>query len=497
MRYFTDGPTYQLQTPTVAGRKDPNENNLAGLFLERVFAIAGEGGYVAQVLPGVIFNGSFSKDLRMKMLNEARIDSLVTFENKGIFPNIDNRYNFGIVTFENSGSTDTLRGIFQQHDLEILDTLNESAVEIPKRVLERYSPESRIFPFITSQDEVEVLDRILSFPSLGKHIEDCWNVIPHRELDRTRDTDRFVEDSKKGDYPVYGGRNFYQFLYNDTVAEWVASPEFWSVSEDKDPQKSAIHRARERTFNSGNLKRAIYDAFDGDETNKSQKRFVNNLLKDAREEPLHMGDVLLDCTKYRIGFRDVARTTDERTLIATVLPKGIPCVNTVQTLRPHKPNPSEADLRDNPLHTAYDEMFTDREVFTAVGLLNSIPFDFLIRTKVDSHIVQYKFTESQVPRLTEGDNWFEYIWTRAARLNCYGDEFAEMRDRLGGIDPATEMSERRRLQAEIDAATFHTYGLTREQTAFVLDDFHRVRDPRIMDEEYFESVLEEYDALTE
>ena len=77
MRYFTDGPIYELQKPTVAGRKDPNENNLAGLFLERVFAIAGENSYVAQVLPGVIFNGSFSKYLRLKLLDNAEISALI------------------------------------------------------------------------------------------------------------------------------------------------------------------------------------------------------------------------------------------------------------------------------------------------------------------------------------------------------------------------------------------------------------------------------------
>jgi hypothetical protein len=495
MRYFTDGDEYQLQTPTVAGRKDPNENNLAGLFLERVFEIAGEGGYVAQVLPGVIFNGSFSKDLRMKMLNEARIESLVTFENKGIFPNIDNRYNFGVVTFQNGGSTKVLKGIFQQHNVDILDSLDKYAVEIPKRVLERYSPESRIFPFITSQEEVDVLDTILSYPSLGDDIEDIWKAKPHRELDRARDSDRFVEEPTVGDYPVYGGRNFYQFLPNDKVVDWVESPEFWSLEEDKDPDKSAIYRVRERTFNSGNLKWAIYNAFDGEETSKSQKKFVNDLLQDARGKPLEMDDVLLDCREYRIAYRDVARTTDERTLIATVLPKDIPCVHTVQTLRPHKPNPSEEDLQKYPLHSAYDRLFTDRELFVAVGFLNSIPFDFLMRTKVDSHIVKYKFTESQVPRLTNGDDWFDYIWTRAARLNCYGGEFEEMRNRLGGVDPVTDMNKRREVQAEIDAAAFHAYGLDRDQTAFVLDDFDQVQSPRLMDDDYFDMVLEKYDTL--
>jgi type I restriction-modification system DNA methylase subunit len=494
MRYFTDGPAYQLQTPTVAGRKDPNENNLAGLFLERVFEIAGEGGYVAQVLPGVIFNGSFSKDLRMKMLNEGQINSLVTFENKGIFPNIDNRYNFGVVTFKNGDTTDILKGIFQQHKVEILNSLDEHAVEIPKRVLERYSPESRIFPFITSQREVEVLDTILSHPSLGDDIDEKWKATPHRELDRARDSDRFV-DEDKGDYPIYGGRNIFQFAYDNSVLESVEHPEFWGIPEEENPELSAKRRVRERTFRSGDLKKAIYTAFDGEKTSKSQKQFVNELLEENRGNPLTMDDVKLDCSEYRIVYREIARTTDERTMIATVLPKGIVCYHKLHTIRPIEPIPTKEALQNFPLHSTYDRIFSDKELFVAVGFLNSIPFDFLMRTKVDSSVVMYKFRESQVPRLTEGDEWFEYIWKRAARLNCYGEAFAEMRDRLGGIDPATEMDERREVQAELDAAAFHAYGLDREQTAFVLDDFHRVQNPRLMDEEYFEMVLAKYDDL--
>lgn len=138
---------------------------------------------------------------------------------------------------------------------------------------------------------------------------------------------------------------------------------------------------------------------------------------------------------------------------------------------------------------------TDHELFVFLGLLNSLPFDTLIRTKTDTHILDYKFRESQIPRLSDGDDWFYYISDRAARLNCYGEAFAEMRKRLGGIEPAVKMNERRELQTEIDAAAFHAYGLEREDTRFVLDDFHRVQDPRLMTEEYFDTVLEKYEKL--
>ena len=42
---------------------------------------------------------------------------------------------------------------------------------------------------------------------------------------------------------------------------------------------------------------------------------------------------------------------------------------------------------------------------------------------------------------------------------------------------------------------FHAYGLEREQTEFILDDFHQVRSPRRMTDGYFELVLEKYDEL--
>jgi len=70
-----------------------------------------------------------------------------------------------------------------------------------------------------------------------------------------------------------------------------------------------------------------------------------------------------------------------------------------------------------------------------------------------------------------------------------------MRDRLGGINPVTDEQERRELQAEIDAAAFHAYGLSRRDVEFILNDFHRVSDPRIMTDAYFDMVFEKYDVL--
>jgi len=489
MQYYSNSPAYELQSPTVAGKSTATENDLSALFLERVFNLSRKDGYVAQVLPGAIFNGGSAKDLRTHMLDKTQMLRLPIFSNRGIFDEIDNRYVFGVAVFRNSGITDMVSGGYREGEIDILQNIEDEAVEITRRVLENYSPEARIFPYVSSQEEVRVLEKILDYPPISKRIDNTWYIEPYAELHRGSDRDRFVENKEEGDYPVLGGSNIYQYAYSPDYVKNLEAPKFWSVDEDKDPEKSAKRRVREKNLRK--LKRAIYDAFDG---TGSQKGFVNDLLEEERGSPLSEEDVLLDCTEYRILYRNIARANDERTLISAVIPKGTVAHDKAPSLRPYRINPSEEDISETPLHGAYERVFTDKELFVALGLLNSIPFDFLMRTKIDTTVVFYKLEESQMPRLTEGDNYFEYIWTRAARLNCYGDEFEEMRERLD-VEPATTEGERREIQAEIDAAAFHAYGLNKEETEFVLDDFHRVGNPRVMDDEYFEMVKRKYEVL--
>jgi len=488
--YFNDTPAYNLQSPKIDGRTVANnQNDLSALFFERTFSLTGKNGQVALILPGAIYSGSNSKDVRLHLLNNCTLNSLIGFENRGIFEDIHSQYNFAITIFKNSGETDTLKGVFQKTDLDILQDLENHAAEIPKRVLAQYSPKARIFPFVRSQREADVIDSIVQHPSLGEKIDDKWYATPRAELHRGKDRDRFTENREGADYPVLGGSNIYQFEYNRELTPGLDEPELWSVEEDK-PEKSAKYRLRKKRYPF--LKKAIYEAFDG---TGSQKGFVNDLLEEERGSPLAENDVLLDCSDYRLVYRKITNSTNERTTIVSVLPPGVVTHDSIYALQNRAPEPTEEELKETPLHSVYKRIFSNEELFAALGLMNSLPFDFLMRTKIDTNLVIYKFKESQMPRLTEGDQYFDYISNRAARLNCYGDEFAEMRERLGGIESATDRDVRQELQAEIDAAAFHTYGLGKEDVQFVLDDFHRVQNPRMMTEEYFDLVYEKFERL--
>jgi cyanate lyase len=493
--YFNNTSEYNLQNPSIDGRPVGNENDLSLLFLERVIQLGQDKSYITQVMPGNFFLGGSAKDLREHLLDDTSLSHLVQFENHGIFPNIDERYRFAVTTFKNSGETDTVHGAFGDGNLSAITEFDCRSIEIPRTVLARFSPESRLFPYFRSQSQIDLLSKVVEQPSIGEDIDETWFTEPYREIDRAQDSDRFVESKDDGDYPVYGGSNIFQFSYDDSHV-WVDDPTLWSIDEDIDPEKSAKRRIREKQFRGHDSrfspKKAVYDAFDG---SGSQKGFVDDLLESERGHPLSLEDVLLDCSEYRIAYREIANTGNERSMIATVLPKGVVCHHKLHTVRPYVINPERENLRNENLHSAYERIFTDKELFVAVGLLNSLPFDFLLRSKIDNSIVMYKFRESQVPRLTDGDDWFHYISDRAARLNCYGDEFKEMRDRLGGIKPATAEKERQKLQAEIDAAAMHAYGLNQDDVEFLLNDFNRVSDPRIMTDEYFEKVQRKFEIL--
>jgi len=130
--YFKNTSAYDLQRPVIDGRINPSTNDLSSLFFERVFRLAGDSSWVAQILPGAVFNGASGKDLRTHLLNNTTLDVMTIFENHGIFKQVDDRYKFGVVVFKNSGSTEDVSGKYEAGNLSIFDNFDEKAIPIPR-----------------------------------------------------------------------------------------------------------------------------------------------------------------------------------------------------------------------------------------------------------------------------------------------------------------------------------------------------------------------------
>ena len=84
---------------------------------------------------------------------------------------------------------------------------------------------------------------------------------------------------------------------------------------------------------------------------------------------------------YRAACREIARSTDERTAIAALLPPGVLCGHTISVERRPARRPNAAAL-------------------SLVGVMNSFPFDWLLRQKAAVHVSLYILSELPVPQLT-------------------------------------------------------------------------------------------------
>jgi hypothetical protein len=180
--------------------------------------------------------------------------------------------------------------------------------------------------------------------------------------------------------------------------------------------------------------------------------------KEARQALLKRGEVdkgqILDYQTYRLGFRSIARNTDIRTLIVGTIPKNVFCGNSILV--------------------SSDISLSNTELIFLEAILNSLIIDFCARQKVSANINMFYIYQLPIPRLKEGDRYFEEIVENAAKLICVSEEFDELAKEVG-IDShkngVTEETERAKIRAKLDAIVAHLYELNEIEFQHILSTF--------------------------
>jgi len=93
----------------------------------------------------------------------------------------------------------------------------------------------------------------------------------------------------------------------------------------------------------------------------------------------------------RLGARDVGSSTNERTLIATVLPPRVCIGNTINFLRPFR------YAVDTKSHLQQQEL-DGEEVRSLLCLLDSFVLNYYIRNKVSAHVNIHQLNELPLPK---------------------------------------------------------------------------------------------------
>ena len=196
--------------------------------------------------------------------------------------------------------------------------------------------------------------------------------------------------------------------------------------------------------------------------------------------------------QWLMGWRDIARSTDERTAIFGNMPlAGVghtsPLVLASNTIWP--------------LPLAFD----------------AIPLDYVARQKVGgTHLTYGYITQFPVPTPAELSqptpftatlSLADWLQPRILELTYTAWDMAPFAEDLGDIDPATDKvnppfiwddDRRALLRAEIDAAFFHLYGITRDDVDYILDTFPIVRKHDEADHGEYRTkrlILQSYDAM--
>jgi hypothetical protein len=167
-----------------------------------------------------------------------------------------------------------------------------------------------------------------------------------------------------------------------------------------------------------------------------------------------------------LAFRDIARSNDERTMIACIAPQGVVFGHTATV---EKAPGARATV----------------DALVLCALFNSFPFDWLVRLKAATHLSLYILEGLPVPGFN--DAALRFLAHGALRLSCIHTGYAALWREQIGQEPAVPGPG---LRARIDAVVADAYGLNRDQYDHVLRGFsHKSHPDRPVD------CLAEFDRL--
>jgi Putative DNA-binding domain len=414
--YYRAAPQFTQQSSTVNGKKTGSDLNLYKLFLEQCFRLLRLGGECGIVTPSGIYTDLGSKGLREMLFGQAKVTSLFGLSNeKFLFEEVHHSFKFTILTFEKGLCSTTFPAAFRINPREAIskDKLNDflynanQHIEISIELMRRLSPDSFSLMEFKGDLDIEIAEHMLKFPLLGEKLPDSWNVNFSRGFDMTNDSYLFKTSPSSTRLPLYEGKMIHQYQQN-----W-GNPKYWI--EENEGRRALLGKTSD-------------------------------------------GGQKLSYESFRLSIRGLARGTDSRTAIATIV--------------------SPYNFENYKLTNTNTN--DDRYELFLLAMINSFSFDWMLRQKVNTDVTYIILSQIPVPRLTSADPEFLPIIQAAAKLVCTTSEFDELAVSAGlrgSIDGVIDEAARAALRAELDGRVAHLYGLSESEFTHILDTFPLVARP--------------------
>jgi hypothetical protein len=453
VHFFKESGRYRLFAPGNLGKGD---FNVYRMFVETALEVVRTGGWASQVAPENLYNGANAAAIRQVFFQKFRLSRLLGLENarEVWFKGIDSRTKFCLFAARRDGVTESFDARFLiRSEAELAAAIGGSTLRVPVALVTEFSPDALAVMEFRSQLDIDIATRMYSrWPKFGDASAGRPHRVYMREVDMGTDRDLFDEDPSG--IPVYEGRMVWQY----------------------------DHRAK--GYRSGRSRAAVWPDLPFGQPGKSiqpQWYIARDKVPDKARERI---------ARYRVGFCDVASPTNERTLVAALVPAGAICGHTVPTFV---------------LESGFEWQY-----MTWLATANSFVMDFLVRPKVSLHMTFTILDSLPFPRPARAQSWVKALVTRALRLTATGPEMTGFWNALAkdGWVPSvpattdaagiTDPHERLLTRAEIEAVVARdVFGLDRQEVEYILGTFPTAREYEEKEFGEFRSrrlILEAYDG---
>lgn len=407
------------------GTGDPD---LYKAFCWRFWFLTGkDGGRVGVVLPRSALSAKGSEEFRWRILKKrGEIDVTVLKNIRGwLFEDVSEQYGVAFVCIQRGGRSSSrveLRGVYRNlGELESMHKTGSACFSGDECLSWNDSASLPTFTFPPDKS-VDVFRQLRKAPRLDMDDGEVgqWSARPYREFETyMRDKMTFTKEQPDGHWPILPGKSFNHWL----VSRWK---EYAWI----DPEVAIGHYEKKRE-RGRNLASSVFS------------KFETTILTDPESLP---------CLHPRIAFRDVARATDARTVIAALVPSRTICVETAPVFM--FPRGDHADV-------AY-----------LLGVLCSIPLDWYARRFVENHVKLGVIKCFPIPRPARENPLRLRNIEISARLTSVDERFADWAKEVGVECGPLEDDEKQDMIHELDAVVAHLYGLTEDHLSHIFETFH-------------------------
>lgn len=406
------------------GNLGKGDFNVYRMFVETALTAARPGGIAAQLVPENLYNGANAAAIRAALFNDFQLQTLIGFENvrKTWFPGVHASAKFCLYVAKRGGSTTAFAAAFGVNTPAKLECVRAgSTLAYPVALVLEFSPDALAIAEIAHPNDVTIVQKLYDrFAKFNVHVAALAQRRYQREIDMGNDREDFGDDPDG--VPLYEGRMVEAF----------------------------DHRAK--AYVSGRARRAVWRALPFDEPGKA---ILPQWRISVRDIPAKLANKWLE---YRVGFCDVGGVTNQRFLMAALIPPIGPCGHSVPTITFE---PSDPRLLCLWLATA-----------------NAFCLDYLARKKGALHMTFTLMDSLPLPRVYNGSSLEEAIAARSLRLSATGPEMRTFWNEVApllGLDsirdaPCEVRIERELLRAELDVLVARElFGITRDEMRYILE----------------------------